>query len=123
MTNFDEFWQKNRQALGYAADAQGRHRSRNYFTGLIWESLLSDNIVFRSQVGYIHNQRHTFPESCVDDPANCDFIPSVAQTFPSRLRQREPATPTSGRHLLAPVRQPAGVLLSTTSCWASTTSS
>ncbi len=86
VTNFDEFWQKNRQGLGYAADAQGRHRSRNYFTGLIWESILTDNIVFRSQVGYSHNQRHTFPESCVADPANCDFTPSFAQTFPSRLR-------------------------------------
>jgi hypothetical protein len=86
VTNFDEFWQKNRQGLGYAEDAQGRHRSRNYFTGLIWESILTDSIVFRSQAGYIHNQRHTFPESCVFDPSNCDHVPSVAQIFPSRLR-------------------------------------
>ena len=44
--------------------------------GLIWESILTDNLVFRSQAGYIHNQRHTFPELCVTDPDNCDHVPS-----------------------------------------------
>jgi hypothetical protein len=86
VTNFDEFWQKNRQGLGYAKEAQGRHRSRNYFMGLIWESILTDNLVFRSQAGYIHNQRHTFPELCVTDPDHCDFVPQTAQIFPARLR-------------------------------------
>ncbi len=85
VTNFDEFWQKQRQGLGFADDAQGRHRSRNYFMGVIWESLLTDNIVFRSQAGYIHNQRHTFPELCVTDPDNCDHVASTAQIFPARL--------------------------------------
>jgi hypothetical protein len=85
VTNFDEFWQRQRQGLGFADDAQGRHRSRNYFSGLIWESILTDSIVFRSQAGFIHNQRHTFPQSCVDDPAHCDHIPATVQIFPSRL--------------------------------------
>jgi hypothetical protein len=86
VNNFDEFWQRQRQGLGYASDAQGRFRSRNTFTGLIWESILTDNIVFRSQAGFINNQRHTYPQSCDLDPIGCDHMPSSAQLFPSRLR-------------------------------------
>jgi hypothetical protein len=84
VTNFDEFWQKNRQGAGFTDDAQTRHRSRNYFTGLIWESLLTDNFILRSQAAVSNIERRTFPSSCDEDP-NCDHIPATLQTVPSRL--------------------------------------
>jgi hypothetical protein len=85
VTNFDEFWMKNREPLGTADDAQRNFQSRNYFSGLIWESLLTDNLILRSQVGVSNTERHGWPQSCETDPGHCDFIPSQLQTFPSRL--------------------------------------
>jgi hypothetical protein len=75
----------NRMGLGYTEESQARHRSRNYFTGLIWESLLTDNIVFRSQAAVSNTERYTFPESCAQSPATCEFTPSIKQTFPKTI--------------------------------------
>lgn len=85
VTNFDEFWQINRSGLGYIEESQSRHRSRNYFTGLIWESLLTDSIVFRSQAAISNVERHTYPELCQTDPDNCDHVAPVVTTQPKRL--------------------------------------
>jgi hypothetical protein len=85
VTNFDEFWMFNRMGLGYTEESQARHRSRNYFSGLIWESLLTDNIVFRSQAAISNTERYTFPESCAISPETCQDVGSVKQTFPKTI--------------------------------------
>jgi hypothetical protein len=83
VTNFDEWWQYNRTAgLGFDTDSQSQGRSRKYFTGLIWESLLSDSLVFRSQAGIITLQNHFFPNSCDTSPVECDLSPATVQKFP-----------------------------------------
>jgi hypothetical protein len=76
VTNFDEFWQFNRTASGVTRDAQTQFESHNHFSGLIWESLLTDNLVFRSQVGISNSEKYAWPVSCNDSPATCDFTPA-----------------------------------------------
>jgi hypothetical protein len=76
--NWDEWWQYNRTGtLGYNKDSQSEGRSRKYFFGLIWETLLTDSLVFRSQGSYITLANHFFPERCVDEPVDCDHYPQL----------------------------------------------
>jgi hypothetical protein len=83
VSNFDEFWQHNKTAtLGYTKEAQARGRSRKYFTGLIWESLLTDKILFRSQAGFVSANDHTMPLSCDEDPIECNNVPGIRQKAP-----------------------------------------
>jgi hypothetical protein len=84
LVNFDDWWQYNRESgLGRTPETQARGRSRKYFAGAIWESLLSDSIVFRSQAGFITLVNLFRPENCYTDPDTCDFGPhQVVQTFP-----------------------------------------
>jgi hypothetical protein len=80
VTNFDEWWQRNRTAgLGYSKESQSTGRSQKYFTGLIWESLITDSLVFRSQVGYVWGASQFRPTSCLDDSVACDHVPGVTQ--------------------------------------------
>jgi hypothetical protein len=80
VTNFDEWWQGNRTAgLGYDITSQARGRSRKYFTGLIWESLLTDSIVFRSQIGLSTLNNRFYPSRCDDEPDTCDHIAGITQ--------------------------------------------
>jgi hypothetical protein len=86
VTNFDEWWQYNRTAsVGWDTDSQSEGRSRKYFSGLIWESLLSDSLVFRSQAGIITLQNHFFPHSCSIQPVECDHIAGQTQKFPYQV--------------------------------------
>jgi hypothetical protein len=71
--------------IGVGADAQESRQWRRLFNGLIWESLLSDNQVLRSQVGATYYGEHLFPSLCGDDPADCDHLAPVRQTFPLQL--------------------------------------
>jgi hypothetical protein len=74
LVNFDDWWQYNRESgLGRPQETQARGRSRKYFAGLIWEALLSDSVVFRSQAGFITLVNLFRPEKCYEDPINCDF--------------------------------------------------
>jgi hypothetical protein len=84
LVNFDDWWQYNRESgLGRDTDTQSRGRSRKYFAGAIWESLLSDSVVFRSQAGFITLVNLFRPETCYSDPINCDIGPhQVVQQFP-----------------------------------------
>src|SRR4029453_14856298 len=54
VTNWDDWWQFNRSAtLGFDHDSQSTGRSIKWFTGLIWESVLTDSILFLSPGGAI----------------------------------------------------------------------
>jgi hypothetical protein len=85
LTNFDSAHEYNMDDdLGTDPEAQQRRIARRLFTGLIWDAVLTDSIVLRSQAGITYWGEHTFPETCVDSPADCDFIEPVVQTFPRR---------------------------------------
>ena len=83
--NFDEFWMRNREPLGTTDEAQRNFQSKNYFGGLIWESLLTDSLIFRSQAGVSNTERHGWPVLCESDPGRCDFEPSHLLTAPARM--------------------------------------
>ena len=69
LTNFDAAREYNRKdGAGVEPEAQERRLGRRLFTGLIWESLLSDSLVIRSQVGLTYFGEHIFPELCIDQP-------------------------------------------------------
>jgi hypothetical protein len=82
ITNFDEVWEFNRRGLGWEKDAQEDRRGQRYFTGLIWQSLLSDDLVFRSQVGATTVPQHIYPHRCAETPIDCDHIVPVVQRLP-----------------------------------------
>ena len=85
LTNFDfPFEQNRRAALGVDRNAQEDRRGRRLFQGLIFESLLTDTFVFRSQVGFTSVPMHIYPRLCEDRPADCDHIPAVVQRLPRR---------------------------------------
>jgi hypothetical protein len=83
LTNFDSphEW-KMRGGVGIAPEAQQNRHAFRLMQGLIWESLLSDSLVFRSQVGAIYIPQHFYPRLCETDPAHCDHIPRVVQKLP-----------------------------------------
>ncbi len=82
VVNYDMAWEYNiRGDLGVTADAQSDRMNRRWFGGLIWDALLTDKLVFRSQAGVVIWPEHVFPRLCRTDP-NCDFVPAVQNTFP-----------------------------------------
>ncbi len=81
VSNFDEVWEYNRRGIGVTEDAQEDRRGRRWFSGLIWEALLTDKLVFRSQVGAITVPQHIYPRLCLTNP-NCDFVVPVSNTYP-----------------------------------------
>ncbi len=66
-------------------DAQRQRNDLFYFTGLIWEALLLDNVFLKSQVGVQRFWSEMKPQRCLTDAENCDHIPQVRQTFPQNL--------------------------------------
>jgi hypothetical protein len=82
-TNLDWAWERNRTGgLGVDAAAQEARDSRRSFEGLIWESLLTDSVVFRSQVGAFMDPQNIYPQRCLTEPDICDHVPSVQNNFP-----------------------------------------
>jgi hypothetical protein len=76
LTNFDSPHEWNMQgALGVAPEAQQNRHGFRLMEGLVWESLLSDSVVLRSQVGYIMVPQHIYPRLCETNP-DCDNIPA-----------------------------------------------
>jgi hypothetical protein len=84
VTNFELIPREiNRVAgLGVAPEAQEIRSTQRIFQGLIWESLLSDSVILRSQVAAKYIPEHIYPSLCESVPVDCDNIPSVVQTFP-----------------------------------------
>ncbi len=83
LSNFDLPREYNRKDdAGVVAEAQEHRFARRLFTGLIWDSLLSDTLVFRSQVGLTYYGEHIVPALCDSDPANCNFTLQERQSVP-----------------------------------------
>lgn len=81
-TNFNRRYDMNTRR-GYSPyvepEAQRIVEDMDYFQGLIWESLLADNVFLKSQVGYQQFHNVTGPKRCKDDPIDCQHIPSILQ--------------------------------------------
>jgi hypothetical protein len=101
VSNFDHYFPVNRNAaLGVDRDAQNRAISFKHFTGLIWESVLSDSVVFRSQAGLVSTSADYYPNRCVDEPDVCDFIPAIIQKYP-RMQTYQNATQHDRNNLIS----------------------
>ncbi len=82
VTNFDETRDYNTNGnLGVSKEAQEDRYNRLWFTGFIWESVLTDKMIFRSQLGSNMVPNHTYPRLCRDNK-DCAFVVPVANTFP-----------------------------------------
>ena len=62
-------------------EAQATQNDTDIFQGLIWESLLGDNIFFKSQAGVQRFHQHLLPTMCMDDPIECGNVPSQRDTL------------------------------------------
>jgi hypothetical protein len=71
-----------RPELGVTEDAQRFRLGRRFSSGLIWESVLRDNLVLRAQAQVRSIFSHVYPGTCRDNPVACDQIPSVTNLFP-----------------------------------------
>ncbi|MDZ4694677.1 MAG: carboxypeptidase regulatory-like domain-containing protein [Deltaproteobacteria bacterium] len=69
-------------SLNADRDAQTKNEVFDYFVGLIWESVLTDSLIFRSQIGRNSFSSEFGPEICRTDPENCDHISSLRQLNP-----------------------------------------
>jgi hypothetical protein len=85
LTNLEfPIWEHNMiTALGTESDAQQDRYARRLFTGLVYDALLTDQLVLRAQAGLMQIPQEWYPTRCRTDP-NCDFVPSVLQTLPRR---------------------------------------
>jgi hypothetical protein len=63
-------------------EAQNRQDDRDIFTGLIWESLLTDTAFLKSQIGVQRFFQQVGPQMCQSDRIACDNVAPVIQTFP-----------------------------------------
>jgi hypothetical protein len=84
LTNFDSPHEYNqRGTLGISPDAERIRHGFRFMQGLIWESLLSDSVVLRSQVAYmIPISQHIYPRLCADQPVECLHEPAMRNNFP-----------------------------------------
>jgi hypothetical protein len=89
LMNFDSAWERNmRNDLGVEQEAQTNRRAGlSGLWGLIWEAVLTDDLVLRVQGAYSRRPQHWYPWNCEasHDPDNCDFIPRVVQKFPRTI--------------------------------------
>jgi hypothetical protein len=58
-------------------DAQMRRDDADFFHGFIFEGLLGDALLLRSQVGYRQEHARFFPMLCDRDPAGCELTPQT----------------------------------------------
>jgi hypothetical protein len=95
LNNFDlphEYRRKD--DLGVEPEAQEDRIGRRLFTGLIWDGLLSDKVVIRSQAGVTYYGQAVYPEMCLEAPDQCDSIPSLIQTVPRHEESQNSGTHT-----------------------------
>jgi hypothetical protein len=79
-SNWDWVEERNRRS-DVAEEAQMHRHGRRYFAGLIWESVLTDSLVFRAGLAGGYVPQHIYPASC-DSTADCNFIAPISQTYP-----------------------------------------
>jgi hypothetical protein len=87
LVNGDWPYQRNQiRTAGTSDEAQRDRLAERYFAGITWESLLTDELLFRSQVGYIRFRTNVYPIACRDQPYGvCESVPNITQTIPTTL--------------------------------------
>jgi hypothetical protein len=88
LNNFDSAWETNmRDGLGIEQEAQRNRRAGlSGLWGLIWESLLTDDLILRTQIAYSRRPQHRYPWTCDHGQiVECDHIPRVIQKFPRTI--------------------------------------
>ncbi len=71
---------------GVADSANSDRQAQRYFAGLTWESLLTDKLLFRSQVGWVAFFENIYPANCrTMGAAGCYDVPNRRQTAPQVL--------------------------------------
>jgi hypothetical protein len=79
------YQRNNRRAAGISDEAQADRQAQRYFAGLTYERVLTDDLLFRSQAGYIQFLQDIYPSNCRNDPPGCYDVPNVKQTIPETL--------------------------------------
>jgi hypothetical protein len=86
LTNFDSPHEWNMiKTVGTAPEAQRTRHGFRLMEGVVWESLLTDSLVFRTQVGFIMIPQHRYPSICDTNHDTCDSIPAEKQTMVGNL--------------------------------------
>jgi hypothetical protein len=87
LTNFDSPHEWNMvRSLGTQPEAQRTRHGFRLMEGVVWESLLTDSLAWRSQVGFIMVPQHIYPALCDTQHDTCDSIPGSINTFPRETR-------------------------------------
>jgi hypothetical protein len=74
-----ESWQNVVDGYTGLAEAQALQDWQDWFSGITWESLLADNLFFKSQIGFQRFLRTRKPETCLDDLDHCLDIAPIQQ--------------------------------------------
>ncbi len=88
LSNFDSAFNSNLKSdLGVEQEAQqNRKAGLSGLWGVIWETLLTDSLVFRSQVAYSRRPQYWYPWACEDGSlGTCDLAPGTINRFPRRV--------------------------------------
>jgi hypothetical protein len=88
LNNFDSAFNSNMKSdLGVEQEAQANRRAGpSGLWGLIWETLLTDNLVFRSQAAYSQRPQYWYPWLCEEGALGvCDSIPGRINRYPRRV--------------------------------------
>ena len=80
-----EAWRNNREGWDGSHEAQQMQDWQDYFTGVTWESLLGDNMFFKSQVGVQRFFRTYKPQQCASEADTCLQVAPTEQLFPRRV--------------------------------------
>jgi hypothetical protein len=99
LSNFDSAFNVNlKDGLGVQPEAQqNRKAGLSGLWGLIWETVLTDELVFRSQAAFSTRPQYWFPSLCKDDPnGTCAFTPGIINKFPRRVESQGVAQGCNG---------------------------
>jgi hypothetical protein len=66
------------------AEAQSRTEDQDWMSGLIWESLLSENVFLKSQLAVQGFSNHLGPAQCQTNPS-CDSLPAMVELVPREI--------------------------------------
>jgi hypothetical protein len=67
-------------------EAQLKWDRVDYLQGVTWESLLRDDLFFKTQVGVVGTIIQEYPQSCVSNPGACLDVPAIEQRYPRTLK-------------------------------------
>jgi hypothetical protein len=99
LNNFDSAFNRNlKSELGVEPEAQqNRKAGLSGLWGLIWESLLTDNLVFRSQAAYSRRPQYWYPSLCEGRAiGDCALEPGVINRYPRPVESVNVARGCSG---------------------------